>query len=279
MNSDRDVMLPIDYIEQVSGMKIEDMPFGCRLCAESIYGGNIIAETENFFSVPDIRSIVPGHVQVVSKKHIDDNEDYMFSAGHYPKEWIPEYEFFLEFMTLALENAYQRKTVWFEHGEKEVNPRPGSIYHPHTIGVALGIDMIDVIKSKGEKYFSVSRMEGSLEELSRIVDDGPYYFYQSSKDERYIMRVKGESTPSQLIVKYMSEFDSVKRDNVDWLEKNGVDIDNGQEYLFQNFRPADRFFDSKTRLQQHSETLASKLGIPYSIRGNGVVELNLGDYK
>ncbi len=274
-------MLDLDLIEKKSGFRVVDMPFGCRLCGELLYAQNIIAETPNFFMVPDVRSIVPGHVQIISKEHEHDGR-FMFSAGHFPNEWFNEYEAFIDFMTTCLGEEYNREAIWFEHGEKDVNPAPGSIFHPHIIGVALGSDIIETIKNEGAEYFSLEEFGGEISELKQVVQGGPYYFYQGLPDEkgktkRYIMRVKTESTPSQLIIKFMSQVPEVKRENLEWILANGADVKPGEEYRFQVFRPADRFYSSIDRLRQRAELVAKYKNIEFNITEYNSVRLNTNE--
>jgi diadenosine tetraphosphate (Ap4A) HIT family hydrolase len=272
-------MLPLDFLEQETGMEIEEMPFGCRLCAEAEYEDNVIAASENFFAVPDIRNIVPGTIQVISQEHLD-NGDYMFSAGHYPDDWFDEYEEFLGLMTEALEREYDRDAIWYEHGEKEANPRPGSVYHPHIVGVAAGDDIVDTLHDRGTEYFTVERMEGPLTALQDVVQEGPYYFYQGTENEdgerhRYIMRVKGDSTPSQLMTLYISELPEVKKMNREWIDSHDVGVEDGEEYHYENFRPADRFFSTREDLRSTTRDILHENGAQYNERDSGVVEVDL----
>ncbi|MFB6181256.1 MAG: hypothetical protein ABEJ93_05250 [Candidatus Nanohalobium sp.] len=280
MSEIEDPMLPLDHLEQETGMEIDEMPFGCRLCAEAEYEGNVIAASENFFAVPDIRNVVPGTIQVISQEHLNDG-DYMFSAGHYPREWFEEYEEFLGLMTQAMEEEYDRDAIWYEHGEKEANPRPGSVYHPHIVGVAAGDDIIDTLHDEGTQYFTVEPMEKPLTALQDVVQDGPYYFYQGTEDgsgerPRYIMRVKGDSTPSQLMTKYISDLPEVKRMNRDWIDSNDVDVQDGEEYHYENFRPADRFFSTRENLRSTTQEILERRDAAYNQRETGVVDIEVG---
>ena len=87
----------------------------------------IIDETDNFFVLPSIGSLIDGYLLIVSKRHINSMAELM------ENEKI-EYEFLIKKYRNLFKNTYNKFPIIFEHGcpVEDSDMKANSIVHAHT---------------------------------------------------------------------------------------------------------------------------------------------------
>jgi len=104
---------------------MKNCPF-CNLNIKNIEN-TILEETENFYIIPSLGSIIDGYILIVSKKHYNS----MFNLN---KEEFKEYENIINKYRNLFKNIYGKFPIIFEHGTPILNNTmtASSVIHAHT---------------------------------------------------------------------------------------------------------------------------------------------------
>ena len=147
----------------------------CPFCSmdKSKLENTILDETQNFYVIPALGSLVEGYILIISKRHIN-------SMSELTIEEMSEYEILINKYRKILKSIYTKYPIVFEHGspntENEI--RANSILHAHTHIVNHHY--------KNEEHL-IKKM--NFKRISKIADMNSsknYIFYIDSNNKIYI---------------------------------------------------------------------------------------------
>ncbi len=133
----------------------------------------IIEETNNFYVIPCVGSLVDGYLLIVSKRHI-------FSMSQLTKEEQKEYINLLNKYREKFKTIYNKYPIIFEHGssDNETNKSANSVFHAHTHIVNHEFsDEDSIIKNTSFKKCNFN---------SIYPKNTNYIFYISNNNQEYI---------------------------------------------------------------------------------------------
>lgn len=101
----------------------------CKFCDfdKTKIENTIIEETDNFFVIPAIGSLVDGYILVITKKHLNS------MANIIPENYDEYNELLLKYREI-FKKIYNKYPITFEHGTPILNSnhKANSIVHAHT---------------------------------------------------------------------------------------------------------------------------------------------------
>lgn len=140
----------------------------CNFDSESIEN-TIIDETDNFYVLPAVGSLVDGYLLIVTKRHVNSMADLTDSESYEYIELIDKYR-------KRFKSIYKRYPIIFEHGTPKVHlkNKASSVDHAHTHIVNhnyldegkiiedinfKNIDSIDIIKNDKNYILYINPLE------------------------------------------------------------------------------------------------------------------------
>ena len=100
----------------------------CKFCNldSSIYYNTILEESDNFYVIPSVGSLVDGYILIVSKKHCNNMLELDLKSKEEYYDLIYKYR-------EIFKKIYNKYPIVFEHGSSNVdNLSASSIVHAHT---------------------------------------------------------------------------------------------------------------------------------------------------
>lgn len=131
----------------------------------------ILDETDNFYVLPAVGSLVDGYVLLVSKKHLS-------SMSLLTKKENREYEKLIKKYRKIFKSIYGHYPIIFEHGTNTLKRSASSVTHAHTHIVNHTF--------KDEKYIIEYLKLQKIESLQNIDNNSSYIMYMNEKGEMYI---------------------------------------------------------------------------------------------
>jgi ATP adenylyltransferase len=153
---------------------------GCSFCYPSDKEC-ILRETNNFYLVPSIGSIVKGYILLVTKYHIP-------SFGEMPEQLLNEFIALKCEVKTALEETYANGCIFYEHGiagaSMTLQQDDKISYHAHLHCVAVGIDLLETICNE---YDPLKIRE--WQEIMQLSRTYPQYLYYENGENMYFFPV------------------------------------------------------------------------------------------
>lgn len=151
----------------------------CPFCNmdKSKLENTILDETQNFYVVPALGSLVDGYILIISKRHIN-------SMSELTIEEMNEYENLINQYRKTFKSIYTKYPIVFEHGAPNIDNdiKANSVLHAHTHIVNHHY--------KNEKYL-IKKMK--FKRISKIIDMNKskknYIFYIDSNNKIYITNI------------------------------------------------------------------------------------------
>jgi diadenosine tetraphosphate (Ap4A) HIT family hydrolase len=178
---------------------------GCKFCYLDS-SEQILKETENYFIIPSVGSIVPGYLLLISKLHFP-------SCGSIDKSLIDEFLKLKSEAKTVLEQAFGKGCIFYEHGRAgsslTLKQKAEICYHAHLHCVAVDIDLEPEI-AKDNKEIIVDNWA----EVINLTDTNPDYLYFENKTKMYFFPVSTYKRPQYL--RHLLAKCVDKQDTGDW---------------------------------------------------------------
>jgi len=153
---------------------------GCRFCFLS-ERENVLKETQNFYVIPSIGSIVEGYLLLNIRYHIP-------SFGNMDEHFLDEFLTLKDEIKNALEHVYGRGCIFYEHGRAGVSialhEEEKICYHAHLHCVNTKVDLLEMI-SRDYRPIEINEWR----EVMQLVKKYPYYLYYENKKNKYFFLV------------------------------------------------------------------------------------------
>lgn len=196
----------------------------CRLCsnyinAVTVYGDKvvddnpIIAQTENFFLVPDMHPVSKGHLLIVSKQHYRN-------MASLPPNILSELKQLCEYVYSVFKKYISDDCVAFEHGSADdTSTSLNSINHFHLHIIAYDKDLAATVQSQVRcKCIEIS----GFEDVKRFKDKD-YIFIYDSKQKASCLLFEKKDVCSQLVRKLVFSDCGDKNGEITYDWKIGID--------------------------------------------------------
>ena len=133
----------------------------------------ILDETNHFFILPTVGSLVEGYILIVCKRHIN-------SMSELTKNEMNEYNFIIERYRNIFKNIYGKNPIVFEHGSPLADNRlkASSIIHVHT-------HIVNHIYRDEQKIIERLNLK-KIKNLKDIKSNKNYIMYINNDNIRYV---------------------------------------------------------------------------------------------
>lgn len=149
---------------------MKNCPF-CNFNKKLLYN-KIIEETDNFYIVPSLGSLVEGYILIVPKEHI-------CCTSNISVDIIDEYNIIIEKYRNLFKEIYGRYPIVFEHGTLNTSERSASsVVHGHTHIVNHNY--------KNEKEILDKLNMNKINSILDIDKNNNYIYYKSPNGTNYI---------------------------------------------------------------------------------------------
>ena len=153
---------------------------GCTFCFLS-QRVNVLKETQNFYVIPSIGSIVEGYLLLNIKYHIP-------SFGNMDEHLLDEFLTLKDEIKNTVQHAYGRGCIFYEHGKAgtSITLQGGDkiSYHAHLHCIAIDIDLLETI-CKDYKAIRINEWR----EVKRLAKKSPHYLYYENEKDMYFFPV------------------------------------------------------------------------------------------
>jgi diadenosine tetraphosphate (Ap4A) HIT family hydrolase len=148
----------------------------------------VIYRTPNFSIIPTIGQIVKGYSLIISNKHCA-------SIGSLRQEESQELELLMKVLERAFLKAYNKQSIFFEHGVPCDDKNRGGcgITHLHLHAVPLN-DNVDLL-NEISKDFNFKKIQSFYELRDMIYHDNAYILYINQNKEKFV--AEQNNLPSQ----------------------------------------------------------------------------------
>ena len=186
----------------------------CWFCKDYGKGKDtIIHETENFFVVPSLGTIVEGYLMILPKEHIKN-------IGSIPEELFDEFEEVKSKVKQILAENYCTP-LFFEHGpvSDSLSQKGGCcIDHAHLHAVPIKSDLKEDLSEK----FDMKKVDSVRYLIEQNKKNVPYLYYENQEGEKYVIELF-DPIPSQYLRKIISvRID--KEDEWNWRENPNLEL-------------------------------------------------------
>ena len=161
----------------------------------ALHNQSYIAETESLILLPDVNPIVPGHILIVTKKH-------MLGFAQAEKKIFEDFSKINDFL-INFSSQYSNNYFFFEHGaSKIIKNTGGCIDHAHIHFIPSAIDILPYIAPFSQKKVSLEPILMSSAFPENGVD---YLFYQNMDGNGCIILEPKKPLPRQFVRMIMAK--------------------------------------------------------------------------
>lgn len=176
----------------------------------NMYFNKVLHESENFYAVPSLGSIIPGWVLIIPKT-------YFLNFANVPRHHFYELESFVEEIRAVLAFEFGSQSVLFEHGPHQSASRVGcgvDYAHLHMVPFQGDLNLITGANELGYTFNWIQL--GRLESIKKFDNGTEGYLFLETKDgKRY--GCSSAQIPSQLFRRVISAFAGVP-EKFEWRE-------------------------------------------------------------
>ena len=161
----------------------------CPFCNmdKSKLENTILDETQKFYVIPALGSLVEGYILIISKRHIN-------SMSELPIEEMSEYEILINKYRKILKSIYKKYPIVFEHGspntENEMKANSVSHAHTHIVNHYYKNEEHLIKKMNFKRISKITDMNSSKNYIFYINPNNEIYITNMFKPIRQIMRIE-----------------------------------------------------------------------------------------
>jgi len=158
----------------------------------------VLFTAQNFYIVLSLGQIVEGYLLICTKSHRS-------CCGDIPIEQIPEFIKLKNIVKEIFEKAYNKKPIFYEHGQTGVCMRhlidniQNHCYHAHLHALPCEIDIFDLVNEKVQQYLEVKNFQELIEIRNKKFSGGAYLFYENNQVEKFIFSAENIKLPRQFL--------------------------------------------------------------------------------
>ena len=184
----------------------------CKIIKHPKYLEDTIIYEDDFFVVKAAKGmVVPGHLLIIPKKHINSFAEFSINKLNIIKN-------FCEKISFQIKKHMKTEVIFFEHGSLPEGRHPQSIVHAH-----LHIIPYNLTKRNNEKIINDCKLE-KIEKYEQIQDViyKDYCYFKDAAGNMYLSN--SVNIPRSIIFRIIAEQEGLGS-NYEWREEKNNDKD------------------------------------------------------